>query len=463
VTTTTAPPDPRLAVRGGLLTVLLVGQAMATMDGSILTILADSIRRDLPAGDSALRLILAGYLFAFAVLVVTGARLGDRWGHRRAFLAGLAGFTLASLGCGLAPDPAWLVAARFAQGAAGALMVPQVLSLIQLRTPGSGRARAIGLYSMVLAVGVSLGQLVGGLIVTLDPEGAGWRAAFLVNGPIGLVLFLVAARRLPRERSTGRPRLDPDGVALLSAAMIALVGPLVFGPETHWPLWTFVSLGAGAAGLVAFARFERRLVDRGGAPLLDPRAVRPAGVTAALLACFLIMAAYFGFVLVLTLDLQITRGFTALATAASFVPYSAGFATVSLTWTRLRPTVRRPLPVLGPLAFVVGVGGFGWLSGSGQPVVVALPLLLVAGAGHAATFSPLVAWVVERVGPAYASAVSALTTTAPQFAAVLSFTGLGGLYLAAPPGAGVPRVGLALAVLVATCLGCVAIVRLRSP
>src|SRR5262249_45433294 len=144
------------------------------------------------------------------------------------------GFTVASLACGLAPNTATLVAARVAQGSAGALMVPQVLSLIQLRYAGARRARAIGLYSMVLALGVSLGQLLGGLIVTLDPGGAGWRAAFLVNGPVGLVLYVVARKGLRSgSGSDRRPALDLGGVALLSAAMVGVVLPLVFGPEQH--------------------------------------------------------------------------------------------------------------------------------------------------------------------------------------------------------------------------------------
>jgi MFS family permease len=456
----TTPPD---APARGLLAVLLVGQAMATMDGSILTIMADTVRRDLPASDSGLRLILAGYLLAFAVLVVTGARLGDRWGHRRAFLGGLIGFTFASLACGLAPDTTALVAARVAQGVAGALMVPQVLSLIQIRFTGEGRARAIGRYSMVLALGVSLGQLVGGVIVTLDPAGSAWRWAFLVNVPIGIVLFLVASPLLRSPRAATRPALDLGGVALLSAAMVAVLVPLVFGPEAHWPLWTYGSFGVGGLGLVLFVWYERRLIDRDGAPLLDLRALRPAGVLAGLGSCVLIMGGYFGFVLVLTLDLQIGHGFSALGAAAAFVPYSAGFATVSLSWPRLPGPVRRVLPVAGPVAFAVGVFGLGLLAAS-WPVPATIPLLFLAGAGHAATFSPLVGWVVERVGPRFASAISALTTTAPQLAGALAFAGIGGLYLSAPPGAGLARVGVALGVILVVCIGCVlyAVTRRRA-
>jgi MFS family permease len=443
----------------GLLVVLLVGQAMATMDGSILVILADSIRIDLPASDSGLRLILSGYLLAFAVLVVTGARLGDRWGQRRAFLVGLTGFTLASLVCGLAPDTATLVTARVAQGMAGALMVPQVLSVIQLQFTGPRRARAIGLYSMVLALGVSLGQLLGGLIVTIDPGGAGWRAAFLINVPVGLVLYPLAARGLRAVHATGRPALDVGGVGILSAAMIGIVVPLVFGPEAHWPLWTFVLLLLGAAGLAVFVWYERWLSRRGGAPLLDLDAVRLPDVRAALASCVLIMGAYFGFVLVFTLDLQIEHGYSPLGAALAFVPYASGFATASLTWTRIAPERRWLLPLMGPIAFAVGVAGTALLGG---PVLPALPLLFLAGLGHAGTFSPLVGTVVERVGPGYASAVSALTTTAPQIAAVLSYAGIGGLYLTSPPGTALPRVGLTIGLIVLACFGCV-IYAVRRP
>jgi MFS family permease len=175
------------------------------------------------------------------------------------------------------------------------------------------------------------------------------------------------------------------------------------------------------------------------------------------------MGAYFGFVLALTLDLQVHRGFRPLGAALAFVPYSAGFATVSLTWTRLSAAGRRRLSVAGPVAFAVGVAGFGLLPGSGWPVLVASPLLLLAGAGHAATYSPLVGWVVERVGPGYASAVSALTTTAPPLAAVVSYAGIGGLYLTAPPGTGPARVGLVLGVILVTCLACVLYATSRRP
>ena len=149
-----------------LLVILLAGQAMASMDGEILVIAAPSLRADLDASGAQLQLIVGMYTLAFGALVVTGARLGDVLGYRRVFLLGLTAFTLASLAAGLAPTPSVLIGAVALQGAAAALMTPQVLSIIQQQFAGEMRARAIGAYSMVLAAGVATGMVLGGLLVS---------------------------------------------------------------------------------------------------------------------------------------------------------------------------------------------------------------------------------------------------------------------------------------------------------
>jgi MFS family permease len=170
---------------------------MASMDASILVVAAPSIRSSLHASGAELQLIVATYTLAFGALVVTGARLGDVLGRRRAFELGLGAFTVCSLVGGLAPDPVLLIAARGFQGAAAALMTPQVLSMIQIQFQGERRARALGAYSMILAVGVAAGQILGGLLVTADLLAAAWRPALLLNVLIGAPLLLVSRRALP--------------------------------------------------------------------------------------------------------------------------------------------------------------------------------------------------------------------------------------------------------------------------
>ena len=176
---------------GLVLAVVLTGQLMAVLDTNIVNVAIPSMHADLHASGALLQLIVAGYTIAYAVLLITGARLGDILGHRRVFRAGVLLFTLASLGCGLAPTAGVLVGLRFAQGVGAAVMIPQVLSLLQrtYQAPGP-RARAMSLYATVISGGAVLGQVVGGLLISADVFGSTWRSVFLVNVPIGIAVLL---------------------------------------------------------------------------------------------------------------------------------------------------------------------------------------------------------------------------------------------------------------------------------
>ncbi|MEV6106868.1 MFS transporter [Streptomyces sp. NPDC051940] len=429
MTTTTATTTHRgPALRGSGLAVLLAGQTMASMDGSIVTVALQTIRVGLGADDAALQLIVSGYILTMGVLIVTCARIGDLVGHRRAFLAGLAAFTAASLLCGAAPTPYALVGARIVQGAGAALMIPQVFSLIQLGYDGEARKRAIGAYSMVLALGVALGQVLGGLIVGADLFGLGWRPAFLVNVPVGIALLAAGPRLLPPVPRPEPARLDLPGVAVLTFAMTALIAPLILGREHGWQPWTWASLGAGAAGLVLFAAVERRVA----APVLDLGSLRAPGMKAGLLACFLVMGCYTAFLFALTLHLQDGLGYSPLRAGVFFLPYAVGFGVLGMTWTRLPARWQQTLPVLGPPVLAAAAAAVVWLPSDGRPGAAAVPLLMVAGAGHAAGYSPLIARLSALVGPSYASALSAFNSTGTMLASVLGVATLGGLFVEAP-------------------------------
>ncbi|MEU4478895.1 MFS transporter [Micromonospora sp. NPDC023966] len=416
-----------------LLTVLLTGQAMASMDTSIAAVAAPAIRADLAGPPAVQQLMLAGYTLTFAVLVVVGARLGARHGYPRIFLLGLAGFTIASLACGLSPGPVALVLARVAQGAAGALMVPQVLALIQAAVPAAARARAIGAYSMVLALGVAAGQVLGGLLVTLDLGGLTWRAAFLINVPVGVLLQLVGRRvfaGLPADPPRREP-LDLPGVVLLTVAMLTLVLPVVLGGDLGWPGWVrAAAAGAGAVGLRLFLGYEARRARRSAAPLLDVTVLRHPGVLAGLVACCAVMGCYAGFLFVLTLRLQDGLGFTALAAGLAFLPYAVGFALCGLVVARLPERVRAVLPVAGPPVLAAVVLALAWLSVAGWPWPAGSALLVAGGAAHAAAFSPLVTRLAGALPAGAAAALSALVSTGTLLAAVLGVTLVGGLHLA---------------------------------
>jgi len=433
------------------LIILLAGQAMASMDSSILTVAAPSLRADLDASDAQLQLTLAMYTIAFATFVVTGARLGDVLGRRRAFLLGLAGFTLSSLAAGLAPTPASLIVARAFQGATAALMTPQVLSIIQAQYTGETRARAIGAYSMILAVGVAAGQVIGGLIVGAHLIAAAWRPALLLNAPVGVLLLLGARRGLPVIPVGPPRRLDLAGAAVLSAALLALVLPLTFGRDAGWPAWVWPSLAACALALAAFVALERHIRARGRDALFDLDVLTLPGIAAGVVAVILIMSAYAGFLVSLTFHLQDGLGFGPLRAGLIFAAYACGFATASLTWTRASATTRDRLPILGPLAMGAALLGIGLIAArGGWPVAVTTPLLFAGGAGHACGFSPLANRMTGAVAPGQIADLSGLLMTASLIGAVFGTAGFVGIYLGAAPDGSAHALALTTAALAGT-------------
>jgi MFS family permease len=428
-----------------VLVVLLAGQAMATMDQSILAVAAPSLRVDLHASDAQLQLVVAMYTLAFAALVVIGARLGDVVGRRRAFLTGLQGFTVASLAGGLAPGPAFLIVARAVQGAAAALMTPQVLSIIQLQFAGERRARAVGAYSLILAVGVAAGQVIGGLLVGAELLDDAWRPALLLNAPVGVAVLLAARRGLPAVQDGPERRLDFAGSAALALALLALVLPLTFGREAGWPAWVWPSLAACAVALWGFGKLERRMRALGRDPLFDLDVLRVEGIAAGVGAVLLVMACYAGFLLALTLHLQEALHFTPLRAGLTFAAYAGGFAVASLTWTRASAAARERLPIAGPLLMGAALLGVGLTAaGGGWPAALTTPLLFAGGVGHACAYSPLANRLTTLVRADQAADLSGLILTATLVGTTSGAAAFLGVYL------GVAAEGSAHALLVTT-------------
>jgi MFS family permease len=255
----------------GILAVLFTGQCLANIDTAIVNVAAPSIHAGLGASAGELQLVVSGYVLAYAVLLITGARLGHLRGYRQVFLLGVTTFTLASLACGLAPEPVTLVVARFLQGAGAALLVPQVLSGIQLNFSGEARTRALGLFVLALSASAVVGQVLGGAIITANLFGTAWRPAFLINVPIGIVLVAAARVLLPPDSGDGRARLDLMGVAVLTLALLLVLVPLSLGREAGWPAWTWACLAASLPALGLFVMVERAVAGGRGSPLVDLR------------------------------------------------------------------------------------------------------------------------------------------------------------------------------------------------
>jgi EmrB/QacA subfamily drug resistance transporter len=426
----TRPAPPATTRDGVLLAVLLTSVFMALLDTTIVNVAMPTIGTDLSASGAALQLVVAGYLISYAVLLITGARLGDRIGHGRAFRIGLIGFTAFSLLCGLAPDVASLIVFRFAQGVGAALMLPQVMSLIQRTFAGEQRTRALSIYSAVIASGSVVGQIFGGLLVSADLFGLGWRPVFLVNVPIGIVLLVVARRHLPDGVAMPERRLDPVGVVTLSAAVATLVVPLVLGHEEHWPLWGWLSLAASAGLFALFVAVERAEARHGGAPLVSGQVLRAPGLALGMLALLVALISYAGYLFSLALHLQGGLGYSAAHAGLVFAPAATGFAITGVTWRRLPVRLHGPIVPLGLLVAALAYLLLAPLLHGGRGAGALLEMdLAVLGLALGLAFSPIITVTLTHVPLAVAADASGLLGTVFQLGQVLGVAVPGTIYL----------------------------------
>lgn len=418
---------------------LLVATFMTQVDGFVVNVASPSIQRDLDAGFDQIQFVGAAYVLAFAAMLITGARLGDRAGHRKVFRYGVAGFTLTSLLCGLAPNAELLIASRFAQGAAAAFMAPQVLAIIRATVIDEGqRAKVIGAYGVTIGLGVVCGIAGGGILVDLDLVGLGWRLAFLVNIPFGLAI-LALGRILPRGGAANpATRLDLVGAALTMVALPALLAPLVFGTGSS-EQWTWLGLPLAFAVFAMLARHQRLLFARGGDPLFPPQVLAAPGMKLGLVTVVSLFVTNAGLFLVYTYYLQTGLGIAPLPAGLMFVPLGIGFALGSAASHKLGTRLRMPVEVVGCglLATCLLLGaGISQLSASAQP-----PLLTVmigfAGFGQGLVVATLVAGILARIAPEHAGGAAGLALTTAQLGLATGVAVAGTFYktvLGATPG-----------------------------
>ncbi|MEU5316305.1 MFS transporter [Streptomyces sp. NPDC021056] len=435
VRTASAPP-----VLGGLgLFTVLLGAALPLIDFFIVNVALPTIGHDLAASESVLELVVSGYGLAYAVLLVLGGRLGDLFGRRRLFLGGMAAFGLTSLACGLAPTAWTLVAARVAQGAASAAMLPQVLATIQAATAGQRRAKAMGLYGATAGLSMVAGQILGGVLVAADIAGTGWRSVFLVNVPVVLVGLFLAARAVPETRSRNPEPVDGPGTVLLAASLLALLAPLTEGRSAGWPLWTWLSLAAFPFVAAAFYAVERGADRRGRTPLVPPSLFRLVSLRRGLVMIVPFSIGFSGFMFVIAVALQQGAGLGPVRAGLALAPMAVVFFFVSLAGPRLVTRYGTRVVTAGAGIQAVGVGLMAlvaWRSWPDLGLVELLPGAAVAGAGQALQLPVIFRIVLSEVPTARAGVGSGVMVTTQQSALALGVATLGTLFLSLTPGLG---------------------------
>ncbi|MFD7988936.1 MFS transporter [Kitasatospora indigofera] len=429
-------PAPAGRPARGLLPVVLTATFMTALDFFIVNVAVPSVQVDLRAGPAAVQWVIAGFGLALAAGLVTAGRLGDRYGRRRVFALGLALFTLASAGCGLAPTAGALVAARVLQGLAAALTGPQVLAILRTAFSGAAQARAFAMYGLTLGVGAVFGQLIGGLLIRADLFGLDWRTCFLINLPVGLAALLLVRRCLPESRAPRRPGLDPAGVVLVTLALTTLVLPLIQGREQGWPLWTWLCLGGSAVLLAAFGAHQHRL---SASPLVDTRLFRERAFAAGILAQLAFWLGQASFFLVLALYLQQGRGLDALGAGLVFTAIGLGYLLTSVTADRLAARIGRQVVAVGALLMAAGLGLIGLAAygvGTTGSVWWLAPGLFVDGLGMGMVIAPVTTTVLTRVAPELVGSAAGVLATVQQVGGALGIALIGIVFYGA---GGFPR------------------------
>ncbi len=407
---------------------VLAGVFMTTLDFFIVNVAIPEIQRDLRAGGGAIEWTVAGFSLAIASGVITAVRLGDRYGRRRLYGVGLALFTLASLACGVAPNAGALVAARVGQGVSAALMAPQALAIIGTAFVGQARARAFSAYGLSMGLAAVFGQLIGGLLIRADLFGLGWRSCFLINVPVGVLALARLRRSVPPSTSSGLSRLDLAGAALVTAALVATVLPLIEGQSEHWPLWTVLSFVAAAVLFGAFVGYQGWLGRHAGAPLIELDLFRERAFSAGLVAQLVFWMGQGSFFLVFALYLQQGHRLDALHSGLVFVAIGVGYLVTSTVSHRIVARLGRQAVAAGTLLMAAGLLLLSIAVahiGVTGPVVALVPGLVLDGAGMGMALAPLVSIVLARVRPHHAGAVSGVLSTAMQVGGALGVAVVG--------------------------------------
>jgi EmrB/QacA subfamily drug resistance transporter len=427
------------------LAIILVGPFLGVIDFFIANIGVPSIRVSLGASFSEIELVIAGYGLTYAVCLITGGRLGDIYGRKVTFLVGMAGFTLASALCGLAPTAGWLIFWRLVQGCAAAAMFPQALSFIQVNFAGSSKRVAFSLYGAMIGFGSIVGQLLGGLLIHANLFQLGWRPIFLINLPIGFLTIISASFVLKESRAQAAPKLDLGGVAILTVALALFSYPFMEGQERGWPVWAWVSLLTSFPVFWAFWIFERRQSANNHSPLIEPRLFRDRGFIVGLAVTCIYFAGHSSMLLVLSLYLQFSLGLNPMYAGFALVPFSFAFLLGSAMSGKINGYLGRDSLHLGVVVLAIGIVALAFLAAPapGQLTPSFVLACFIYGIGRGIVTSPLYNTVLSGIPHRDAGAASGVTSTMPQLANSVGIALIGAVVFGMIPKSGATAVDYA--------------------
>ncbi|MFD3449015.1 MFS transporter [Microbacteriaceae bacterium 4G12] len=427
----TEPSTTGYSNRWLALFVLLLGTFMVILDSFIVNVAIPTIQEQLHASATQIQFIVVAYVLSYAVLLIMGARIGDKLGRKKIFIIGMSMFVLASAMCGMAPNTIFLISSRIIQGIGAALLIPQVLSIIQVIFPPGEQARAIGLYGAVSGLGLVAGQIIGGILLHLNVWGLGWRSVFLINIPIGILAVLLIIPLIPEIRSKEEKGMDWIGMILLTCSMLLLVYPLVTGRESGWPLWIYISFIGSFLLLMLFLSYEKKMVQNGKNPLIPVAIFGDRSFSVGILTILAYQIGSGGFFLIVSITLQDGLLLSAMESALAFTPIGGAFFLACLLapkWSIKKDGA--PLKwgslilIIGYMTTIAVTYYFGkqlyW-----QELIIPFSLI---GFGQGLVAAPLMGTILSGVRSEYVGSASGIVNTFMQLGNVFGIATIGTVY-----------------------------------
>ncbi|MGV9001838.1 MAG: MFS transporter [Candidatus Saccharimonadaceae bacterium] len=408
---------------------------MDLLDSTIVNVAIPSIQTDLGATFSQIQWITAGYALAFATLLITGGRLGDVIGYKKLFITGISLFTLTSFLCGVSPNIEVLVAGRLLQGAAAALMVPQVMSLMQVMYKPKERAAVMGLFGALGGLSASLGPIVGGFLIHWNIAGLDWRPIFLINVPVGIFALIMGVRYLPAGKSPHPLKLDILGTILIITALGLLVFPLIQGREYGWPSWTFIMLAASIPVFIIFWLWQKRKFIIDQSPLIIPSLFKTYSFSIGVVANFVFQLVMIGFFFTFTLTLQIGLGFEVIKAALTGLPIAIGIGiSIGVIAPKLTALIGRYTMTAGSVVMAIGLALTGWVivsEGIDTNPWHLTPWLLVVGVGMGMVMGLVFSIALKDVDTKHAGSASGTLNAVQQVGGAVGIAIIGVIFFGA--------------------------------
>jgi EmrB/QacA subfamily drug resistance transporter len=405
---------------------------MDLLDSTIVNIAIPSIQANLGASYATIQWLVAGYALTFALLLITGGRMGDVFGYKKMFIIGVSGFTVASLLSGIAPNPSFLVAGRLLQGAMAALMVPQVMSMMQVIYKPSERAGVMGMFGMLGGLAASLGPIVGGFLIKANIFGWDWRPIFLINLPVGIFAIVAGLKYLPEGKSEHPLHIDIKGTFLIVIALSLLVFPLIEGRDLDWPIWTMIMLAASIPALMLFGWYETRKHGRDASALIVPSLFKIRSFVSGLSLNILLESIMIGFFLTFTLVLQIGLGFSAIRAALTGVPTALGMMIgFVVLGQKLIPKFGRYVISIGVSLLAAGLVYSTWIFSHyalGAHGWQFAPGLLFVGMGLSLIMAPIFSAALQDVDTSHAGSASGILNAVQQVGSAIGIAVIGVIF-----------------------------------